>query len=110
MQPLGESMRGEKAVLIYSGTNFATMHAGALWSHLPQRDDGQDGGFVLLEKITFSIRKEIMPTALGKRTQVRCSLKGMEGKTYLIEVVKQTTGDHVAWLYEARRDQGGDTV
>jgi hypothetical protein len=49
-----------------------------------------------------------MPTALAKRARVRCSLKGLEGKTYLIEAVKQTTGDRIAWLFEARRDQGGD--
>ena len=108
VEPLGESMRGEKAVLIYSGSGFTTMHAAALWSQLPERDELEPGGFVLQEKIAFSIRKDIMPTALAKRARIRCSLKGLEGKTYLIEAVKQTTGDRIAWLFEARRDQGGD--
>jgi hypothetical protein len=110
VQVVAEARRSETPLLIFSGADFSTRHQAALLTHLPERDDVQDGGYVLLEKITFSIRKEIMPVALLKRTQVRCSLKGMEGQTYRIDVVKQKTGDHIAWLYEAHRDQGGDAV
>jgi len=108
VQAMGEGMRSEIPLMIFSGTSYATAHQGAMFVFLPELDNLQDGGFVLMEKMTFSIRKSVMPTALAKRTRIRCSLKGLEGKTYIIENVKQPTGDHIAWMFEARRDEGGD--
>ncbi len=106
MQAVGEGMRSERPVRITSGADFSVPHDAALWRHDPERRDLVEGGLLLKERLVFSVRKAVQPTAFEEGTLIRCDITG--GTAFIIETVMQVTTDHIAWKYEARRAPGSD--
>lgn len=103
---MGEAMRTEQAAKIYFGDTFASHLVAAIWRHDPQRGDVTEGGFVLRERLVFTIRKVIQPTVFEAGTIIRCDITG--NKAFIVETITQITTDHIAWRYEARRAPGSD--
>lgn len=99
-------MRSDRPVRIHHGDGFTASLPAALWRHDPERSDVVEGGILLKERLVFSIRKDVQPTAFEEGTVIRCDITGHTA--FIVETVMQITTDHVAWKYEARRAPGSD--
>lgn len=106
VQAVGESIRGDQPAKIFYGDEFESFHVAAVWRHDPERKDVVAGGVMLKARLIFTIRKEIQPSPFEDGEVIRCDITGHQA--FLIDTISQTTTDHVAWKYEARRSPGSD--